>query len=133
MIKAYVCSPLSDESKAGMRMNMLRARHYMRLIAGKYKYHTYAPHAYLPELLDDDCPEERALALSFGMELLKLCQKVIIFGERISAGMQKEIELAFQLGKEVFLCPDLDRLELFPIKDWRQLDEMQTQNKDLLQ
>lgn len=56
-IRAYICSPLTAPTKAEMRQNMLRARKYMQEIKKRYGYRTYAPHAYLPELLDDHIPE----------------------------------------------------------------------------
>lgn len=127
MIRAYICSPLSAQSKAGIRENMLRARKYMEQISHTYAYRTYAPHAYLPALLDDTCPEERALALSFGREILRICQIVIICGNRISAGMKMEIDLAFQLEKEVYLWNNFDCMELLPVQEWGQINEMQIQ------
>ena len=53
-----------------------------------------APHIYLPEMLDDNVPEERELALEFGLKLLKLCDKLIICGDVISNGMRNEIAFA---------------------------------------
>lgn len=127
MVKAYICSPLSAASKSGIRENMTRARKYMEQISHRYGYRTYAPHAYLPEILDDTCLEERALALSFGCEILKICQIVIVCGNRISSGMKREIELAFQLEKDVYLWQDSNCTELLPVREWRQIDEMQIQ------
>ena len=57
-----------------------------------------APHAYLPYLLDDSNPEERALALSFAASLLALCDRLVIYGDRISSGMKEEIRRARKLG-----------------------------------
>lgn len=127
MIRAYICSPLSAKSQTGIWENMFQARKYMEQIADIYGYRTYAPHGYLPELLDDRCQEERALALSFGREILKICQKVIICGNRISAGMRTEIDLAFQMGKEVYFCQKFDCMELLPVREWRQINAMQIQ------
>lgn len=90
MTRVYICSPLSAKTKEEIRENMHRARFYMKLFADAYGYRTYAPHAYLPELLDDKNKKERDIALSFDLDLLKLCQIVIICGEKISEGMQQE-------------------------------------------
>lgn len=49
-------------------------------------------------LLDDSNPEERALALSFGASLLALCDRFVIYGDRISSGMKEEIRRARELG-----------------------------------
>lgn len=106
---------------------MFRARFYMKLFADAYGYRTYAPHAYLPELLDDKNKKERDIALSFGLDLLKLCQIVIICGEKISEGMQREIALAFQIGKKVYHWRGFRYMELSPVKEWRQIYAMQVQ------
>lgn len=127
MIRAYICSPLSSETEDEIRRNMLRARQFMKQIADIYGYRTYAPHAYLPELLDDTYREERALALSFDMKLLEICEIIIVCGTRISRGMQMEIEQAFRLNKEVYHWPDTQQAQLLPIKKWRQVYEMQIQ------
>lgn len=125
MTRAYICSPLSAPEKAEIRNNMLQAREYGRMLTETYGYRTYAPHGYLPALLRDDCQEERELALSFDMELLRLCDMVIIFGNRISKGMHRELELAFELQKEVYYCQHGNSMQLFPVKDWRAIHEMQ--------
>ena len=100
--KLYICSPLSASSAEGIESNMLAARMYMTQIAGSYQCRTYAPHAYLPELLDDHNPEERALALAFGLQLLTLCDCLVICGEIISTGMKGEIQAACQLGMKIY-------------------------------
>ena len=64
-----------------------------------------APHAYLPYLLDDMVPEERALALKFGLKLLGLCSQVVVYGSRISNGMKNEIAAAEQLGIPILYRP----------------------------
>lgn len=123
-IRAYICSPLTAPTKAEMRQNMLRARKYMQEIKKRYGYRTYAPHAYLPELLDDHIPEERALALSFGMELLKHCQLLIICEKNMSRGMYAEFEAALQHGLDVYAC-DVDKdYALTPLMGRRHSHEM---------
>ena len=97
----YVCSPLGADTPEQVRANMLRARMYMDTVSKRYNCRAIAPHAILPEYLDDHIPEERALCLNFGLELLKLCKKMVVCGTVISCGMKKEIELAERLGIEV--------------------------------
>ena len=125
--KAYVCSPFSADDKEGMLQNMRTARAYMFYAMKKMNMSARAPHAYLPKLLDDTYREERALALSFDMKLLEICEIVIVCGTRISRGMQMEIEQAFRLNKEVYHWPDTDQAQLLPLKKWRQVYEMQIQ------
>lgn len=98
----YVCSPLSAPSRAEMLANAAKATTYMVLAEKEFCEQAVAPHAYLPYLLDDAVPEQRALALEFGQKLLTMCSRVVVFGSRISAGMRGEIALAEQLGIPVF-------------------------------
>ena len=85
----YVCSPLSAPSRAEMLANAAKASTYMVFAEKEFGGRAVAPHAYLPYLLDDTVPEERALALEFGLKLLGLCSQVVVYGSRISNGMKK--------------------------------------------
>ncbi|BDF35907.1 hypothetical protein CE91St62_39680 [Lachnospiraceae bacterium] len=125
--KAYICSPLSAPTKQEMIENMLMARQYMQKIREKFGYRTYAPHAYLPELLDDHLPEERAVALSFGLEVLRLCDALIICGKRISSGMNEELYQVLLLKMEVYWYDEEDTGKLIRIRDRRQVHEMPVQ------
>ena len=97
MALTYVCSPLSAPTRAEITVNAQRARTYMTMCEREFGCRAVAPHAYLPYLLDDSNPEERALALSFGASLLALCDRFVIYGDRISSGMKEEIP--FSIGK----------------------------------
>lgn len=123
-IRAYICSPLTAPTKEGMRQNMLKAREYMQEIHKRYGYRTYAPHAYLPELLDDHVPEERALALSFGMELLKHCDLLIICDKKMSSGMYKELHFALQNGLDIHICDVDANYAIMPVMERRRGDEV---------
>ena len=96
--RIYICSPLRANDWPGIIRNAIKAQHYMELASAQYECRTYAPHAYLPFILDDTDPDERSLALDFGLKLLKLCDVLIVCGDVISEGMQGEIEQAFKLG-----------------------------------
>ena len=98
MALTYVCSPLSAPTRAEITVNSQRARTYMAMCEREFGCRAVAPHAYLPYLLDDSNPEERALALSFGVSLLALCDRLVIYGDRISSGMKEEIRRARELG-----------------------------------
>ncbi|MGL5254542.1 MAG: hypothetical protein ACRC9L_06075 [Brevinema sp.] len=100
--RAYICSPLSAPTGAEMCSNMMAARGYEKRVAELCGCRTFAPHAYLPTLLNDHVPEERALALKFGIDLLRICDALVICGGRISAGMKGEIAMANQLGIKVY-------------------------------
>ena len=97
----YVCSPLSAETAEGVRVNMLKAKRYMEEVSKMYNCRAVAPHAILPEYFDDHIPEERMLCINFGLEMIKMCKKLVVCGNVISKGMKKEIELARSLGIDI--------------------------------
>lgn len=91
MALTYVCSPLSAPTRAEMLANAAKASTYMMKAEQEFGNRAVAPHAYLPFLLDDTAPEERALALEFGQKLLAMCTRLVVYGDRISSGMSAEI------------------------------------------
>lgn len=97
-IKTYVCSPLTAPTRRERLANAALAASYMAQAEAEFGGRAVAPHAYLPQLLDDTVPEERALALEFGLKLLGLCSQLVVYGPRISQGMRGEIEAAKQMG-----------------------------------
>lgn len=107
MTLTYVCSPLSAPTRAEMLANAAKASTYMIKAEQEFGNRAVAPHAYLPYLLDDTVPEERALALEFGQKLLALCTRLVVYGNRISNGMQSEIKAAQALGIPVLYRPGL--------------------------
>jgi hypothetical protein len=55
----------------------------------------YAPHAYLPFMLDDDKPIERAKGLAIGLAFLGTCSLMALYADHgISEGMQGEMDYA---------------------------------------
>lgn len=107
MALTYVCSPLSAQTRAEMLANAAKASTYMLKAEQEFGDRAVAPHAYLPYLLDDSVPEERALALEFGEKLLAMCSRLVVYGDRISNGMQAEIRKAKELGIPVLNRPSL--------------------------
>lgn len=105
MALTYVCSPLSAPTRAEMLANAAKASTYMMKAEQEFGNRAVAPHAYLPFLLDDTAPEERALALEFGQKLLAMCTRLVVYGDRISSGMSAEIMKAEELG--IRFCSDL--------------------------
>lgn len=98
----YVCSPLSAATRAAMLSNAAKAKNYMGLAEQEFGDRAVAPHAFLPYLLDDGVPQERVLAVEFGKKLLALCTRLVVYGSRVSAGMQGEIAMAEQLGIPIY-------------------------------
>jgi len=101
----YVCSPLSAPSRAERLANAAKASTYMVFAEREFGGRAVAPHAYLPYLLDDAIPEERALALEFGLKLLSLCSQLVVYGSCISSGMKSEIAAADRRGIPVLYRP----------------------------
>ena len=68
----------------------------------KLGYTPIATHLYLPQILNDDIPEQRRRGLRAGKEILETCGTIII-GARygISEGMAAEIEAA--AGKDTII------------------------------
>lgn len=95
--RVYICSPLSEETKEGMAQNMRTARAYMFYAMKKMGVNARAPHAYLPMILCDKEPSDRALALWFGLKLLEESDVLYICGNRLSSGMRGEIAHASHL------------------------------------
>ena len=57
-----------------------------------------APHTIFTQFLDEKIPEERSKGLQMGLEIMKQCGEVYVFGARITEGMATEIEAAVRLG-----------------------------------
>ena len=94
MKKVYICSPCRGDYEK----NIAKAQEYCRAaaLAGAIPI---APHVYLTQFLSDTVPAERELGLSLGLELLRDCDEVWVYGITApSAGMAAEIKLADELG-----------------------------------
>lgn len=108
--RAYICSPLGAKDAESFIRNMHAARAYMYYAMTKMRVTARAPHSYLPLLLCDRIPAERALALDFGIKLLENCDILLVCGTRISDGMLGEINRAVSLGMDIVVFDEL----LFP-------------------
>ena len=98
----YICSPLSAPTKAMMKRNMSKAGIYAKQVALYWGCRAIAPHSFLPDYLDDTIPQEREIALEFGLSILKICKALVICGDVISSGMQGEIRRAKELGIPIY-------------------------------
>lgn len=85
----YICSPCAGE----IEKNVKAAQGYSRFAVEK-GYIPIAPHLLFPQFLNDANPKERQLGLFFGNALMSKCSEVWVFGSRISAGMEAEINRA---------------------------------------
>ena len=94
----YICSKLSAPSIAEMEKNMEDAGKYCDIATAKTGKRAFAPHSFLPRYVDDSIPAERAIALTFGKQMLALSEEVWVIGSSISSGMEGEIALAEKLN-----------------------------------
>lgn len=97
----YICSPYRADTEEQRKLNQRKAEAYKRLAEAEFGCRTVAPHTVLPNFLDDEIEEERNIALKIGLDLLDVCDGIVICGDKISVGMQNEIEKAKQLGKRI--------------------------------
>ena len=88
----YICSPLQGD----IERNISQANGYCGFAATQGVV-PLAPHTIFTQFLDDNIPEERTKGLKMGLELLKRCDELWVFGLKLSAGMIAEKEAAEQL------------------------------------
>lgn len=79
----YVCSPYAGDVEENIR----KACAYCRYTVDQGCI-PLAPHLYLPQFLDEE--SERELALFMDIALLSRCVELWVFGDVISAGMEKK-------------------------------------------
>ncbi|XCH78307.1 MAG: DUF4406 domain-containing protein [Candidatus Dehalobacter alkaniphilus] len=100
----YICSPCRGDYEK----NIIKAQGYCRE-AISMGVIPIAPHVYFTQFLSDLYPEERKLGMTAGLELLKLCTEVWVYGmANPSEGMVAEIKLAEKLG-----IPVRDAVEVY--------------------
>ncbi|MDR3587332.1 MAG: DUF4406 domain-containing protein [Desulfosporosinus sp.] len=89
----YICSPL----RGNVERNIAKAVGYCRFATTRGVL-PLAPHIIFTQFLDDEVSGERELGLQLGLEILKHCSELYVFGDRVSDGMSGEIKVANQLG-----------------------------------
>ena len=85
--------------------NVTAARKYSRFAVDS-GFIPIAPHLLFPQFLNDNDPEQRILGITLGVEQMKVCDEIWIFGGRISNGMAFELEQAKELGIPARLYDD---------------------------
>lgn len=81
----YVCSPL----KGYIEGNIKNAIDFSRQVCDE-GHIPITPHAYFSLFLDDNKVDECKTGMDMGIEVLSRCDKLWIFGTRISEGMSDE-------------------------------------------
>ncbi|MCL2072071.1 MAG: DUF4406 domain-containing protein [Oscillospiraceae bacterium] len=93
MKRIYICSQYAGD----IETNVKNARRYCQFVA-ECGFNPIASHLLYPQFLDDNSPQERQLGLELGLDLLRVCDELWCFGERISNGMKDEIAKANEWG-----------------------------------
>lgn len=96
MKKIFICSPYRGDVKK----NTQKARTYCRR-AYEEGCIPIAPHLLFPQFLDEANEKERAAGIAMGLELMRDCDEVWVFGNA-TAGMEQEIRFAVEHGKHVW-------------------------------
>ena len=93
--KAFICSQFSPTPTSTREENVERARKFCRLAFG-LGFNPFAPHLFSPQFLDDTKQEERQAGIDMGIQILKECQKVLVYvlDGFISPEMKIEIDEA---------------------------------------
>ena len=92
----YIASPYAGETED----NISRAKGYCRFAVSKGVI-ALAPHLLYPQFMDDGDEDQRILGLRFAISLLYRCDELWVFGDKVSAGMAKEIEKAEKRGMRI--------------------------------
>lgn len=117
--RVYVCSPLSASTDAGIARNMMLARDKCNVLNGMFRgtdIKAWAPHAWLPKMLDDNVPSEREAAIAFGTRLLEMSDVMYVFGPKLSKGMKSEITYGIKHGLTIICEEDIKPFVLKFIK-----------------
>jgi len=85
----YIASPY----KGDVATNTARAIRYARFVARQCLV-PVCPHIYLTRFLCDDNSDEREAGLFLGLQMLRKCNQLWVFGSVISEGMKQEIDFA---------------------------------------
>ena len=85
----YIASPLRGDIEG----NIQRAKDYCRFVIKQNKL-PFCPHIYFTQFLNDNIESERRIGMIHGIQMLKRCKELWVFGDKISEGMQSEIRIA---------------------------------------
>ena len=85
----YICSPYRGDVES----NTKKTREFCRYALDRGQI-PLAPHLMFPQFMADEDTEERELALFMDIVLMGKCQEIWVLAERISDGMQAEIDRA---------------------------------------
>ena len=113
----FICSALRGDIEG----NIAKANDYCRWAMVEHGVLPIAPHAYFTQFLDDHNEAERELGINAGLELLMGCSELWHFGDDITQGMEREINMANNLGLKV---RHISNEEINLNNDWRNTNEI---------
>lgn len=101
----YICSPCNPRAtgELGRRVleqNLRNAECYCRAAVDSHAV-PIAPHLLFTRFLDEFNPSDRNIGLECAIQILKQCDELWVFGDRISEGMKAEIEMAQDMNMPV--------------------------------
>jgi hypothetical protein len=106
----YVASPYAGDVEKNIAFAKRACRYVM-----EQGHAFFAPHLLYPQILDDTDPAERKTGLKLGLRILEICDELWVCGDRISTGMEAEIELAKQLGIPIRYVSEERILNMFSV------------------
>ena len=94
MKRIYICSPSRAHGADELKRNIAYAQS-LALRALECGNAPYAPHLYLPGILDDSKADDRVKGVLAGLRFLEVCDEIWVGAKHgVSEGMKKEIEFA---------------------------------------
>lgn len=85
----YITSPYAGDVEANMAFAKAACRYAM-----EQGCTPIAVHLLYPQLLNDAVPTEREAGIRMGLRVLEACDELWLCGERLSTGMQVELDAA---------------------------------------
>lgn len=109
----YICSPYAGDIEKNIKFAQDACRY-----AISQNCAPLAVHLLYPMLLDDAVTAERKIGIQMGLRVLVSCEELWICGDRISTGMEQEIEEAKRVGIPIRHVRELEiRMGAFPSPD----------------
>ena len=99
MKKVFVCSPFAGDIDGNIRKAIEYCRY--EIIQGNAPF---APHLLYPQMLCECDPQQREDGIRMGLEFLKTCDELHVYGDRISNGMAREIAVWKEMGNIPIMC-----------------------------
>ncbi|EAC5804352.1 TPA_asm: hypothetical protein GYO68_11270 [Listeria monocytogenes] len=89
----YIASPYTGDVEKNVAFAKAACRYAM-----EQGCTPVAVHLLYPQFLDDSNPQERAAGLAMGHQVLSVCHELWVCGNRITSGMETEIQEAKRMG-----------------------------------